>query len=57
MYIQYVPSAYKSKEMYTCIQYEMTFSPIPGIPVVFVVVGLGALHDEYGVKDELGDYK
>ena len=30
---------------------------VSGIPVIFVAIGLGAVHDEYGVKDESGDYK
>ena len=28
-----------------------------GIPIVFVVIGLGAVRDEYGVEDDNGDYK
>ena len=27
-----------------------------GIPVIFVLIGLATVHDEYGVKDENGQY-
>ena len=26
-----------------------------GIPLIFVVIGLGAVHEEYGVKDSSSD--
>ena len=28
-----------------------------GIPLVFVVIGLATVHDEYGVRDDSGGYK
>ena len=31
--------------------------PIAGIPVIFVVIGLSAVHEQYGVRDETGKYK
>ena len=30
---------------------------LAGVPLPFVVIGLGALHDEYGVKDNSGDFQ
>ena len=30
---------------------------ITGIPLPFVIIGLGALHEEYGVKDITGKYQ
>ena len=26
-----------------------------GIPLIFVIIGLGAVHEEYGVKDDSSD--
>ena len=40
------------RDVYTCIH------SFPGIPVIFVAVGLGSVRDEYGVRadDESDDY-
>ena len=31
--------------------------PVAGIPVIFVVIGLSAVHEQYGVRDDTGKYK
>ena len=39
---------------YSVLLTLLQFDFLPGIPVIFVVIGVGAVLDEYGVRDSEG---
>ena len=49
-----LPTVHHSLGATNVFQYH---TPFTGIPLGFVVIGLGAVHDEYGVRDSQDNLK